>query len=287
MKILTGLKAIFVCLGLSSGFFWAMAAPALVDGIAFFVNGEPVTLMDVYIAQQKNKVSQEVAVDMLINEQLHFEEIKKRNIVANDLEIDEEISRIAKQNQSTPQKIRAYIESNGGNWGTYREEIKAKILKQKLYQAITHDNLRMVDERALLEYYNTHKGEFSIPQSVEVVKYYTKNSSDLEQLIRSKGTKVAKSLQKENEILQLAELNPQIIPNFAQGAIGSFTPIYPIGEEFVTFLIKAKNNPALLPFEQVKNLVIQRMMAQKEDYVIYEYFEKLRSNAKVNIIRLN
>lgn len=283
MKALIKLKAVFVCLGFSL----AMAAPALVDGIAFFVNGEPVTLMDVYITQQKNKVSQQVAVDMLINEQLHFEEIKKRNITANNLEIDEEINKIAKQNKSTPQKIRAYIEGNNGNWEAYREEVKAKILKQKLYQAITQDNLRTVDERALLEYYNSHRSEFSIPQSVEVVKYYTKNSGDLEQLIRSRGEKVAKSLKKENEVLQIAELNPQIIPAFSQGEIGSFTPIYPIGEDFVTFLIKAKNNPSILPFEDIKNLVAQRMIAQKEDYVIYEYFEKLRSNAKVNIIRLN
>lgn len=53
------------------------------------------------------------------------------------------------------------------------------------------------------------------------------------------------------------------------------------------FLIKAKNNPALLPYDNVRNVVLQKIMEQKEDYLIYEYFEKLRSNAKVNIVRLN
>ncbi len=53
------------------------------------------------------------------------------------------------------------------------------------------------------------------------------------------------------------------------------------------FVIKAKNNPALLPYENVRNVVMQKIMEQKEDYLIYEYFEKLRSNERADIVRLN
>lgn len=55
----------------------------------------------------------------------------------------------------------------------------------------------------------------------------------------------------------------------------------------MTFLIKGKHNPVLLPYESAKNIALQKIMQRKENYVIYEYFEKLRSNAKVNIVRLN
>ena len=55
------------------------SAPSLVNGIAFFVNGNPVTLLDVYKVQQRDKVEQNIAVDILINEKLHEEEIKKHN----------------------------------------------------------------------------------------------------------------------------------------------------------------------------------------------------------------
>ena len=72
-----------------------------------------------------------------------------------------------------------------------------------------------------------------------------------------------------------------------QGKVGTFTPIHPVGEDFITFLIEAKNNPSLAPFENVRDIILQKIMSQKEDYLIYEYFEKLRSDAKVNIIRLN
>ena len=265
----------------------AFCAPQLVDGIALFVNGKPVTLLEVYATQSKAKVSQQVAVDMLINEKLHLEEIEKRQLSANDLEIDDEIAQIAKAHKTTVDKVKDYTISNGGSWEVYREEIKKNLLKKKLYQSITRDSLRMVDERDLLDYYNNNKQEFSIPQSVDAVKFYSKNGKDIEALLASNGANKAASVKMENEILQVSALNPKIVPAFAQTQVGAFTPIFPIGEDFVTFKIKAKNNPTLMPYENVKNLIMQKMMTQKEDYVIYEHFEKLRSNAKVNIIRLN
>lgn len=102
------------------------ATPSLVSGIAFFVNGDPVTLVELYKTQQREKVSQDVAVDRLINERLHEEEIKKRKLSVNDLEIEDEIRRVAKQNKTTLEKVRKYVEGNGGNWNTYKEDIKKR-----------------------------------------------------------------------------------------------------------------------------------------------------------------
>lgn len=279
---------IFLCF-MVFGILWAsslFAAPSLVNGIAFFVNDSPVTLMEVYQVEQRDKVSQQIAVDMLINDRLHKEEIKKRNIVVNTIEIEDEIARIAKQKNATLEQVRNYIQGNGGNWEDYKESIKQNLQKRKLYQSITQEGLRMVDEKELENYYNTHKQEFSIPQSIEAVKYFSKDNKALEKTIQSNGKVIPNSVKKTNEVLQTIELHPQIVSAFTQGAIGRFTPIFPIEDEFVTFLIKAKNNPALLPYNNVRNVVLQKIMEQKEDYLIYEYFEKLRSNAKVNIVRL-
>ena len=277
-------KSVLIGILLSS---FAFGAPSMVNGIAFFVNGNPVTLLEVYKVQQRDKVNQNIAVDILINEKLHEEEIKKHKIVATELEINDEINRIARQHQATAAQVESYIRSNGGNWENYKEEIKKGILKKKLYQVIAQESLKMVDENELLNYYNANKEEFSIPQSIDVTKFFSKDGKALEALIQSNGKEVQKGVQSENEVLQTAALNPQIVAAFTQGKIGTFTPIYPIGDDFVVFLIKAKNNPAILPFENVRNVVLQKIMGQKEDYLIYEYFEKLRSNAKVNIIRLN
>ena len=283
------MKNIFLKIQILMLFSYAFAfgAPQLIDGIAFFVNGKPVTLFEVYAMQKKAKVEQSVAVDMLINERLHLEEIDKRQLSVNDLEIDDEIKQIAKTHKTTPEKVKQFTISNGGSWEAYREEIKINLLKKKLYKAITRDNLRMVDERDLLEYYNSNKREFAIPQSVDVEKFYSKNGKDIEKLLQSGGKSISASVKKENEVLQIPALNPKIVPAFVETNIGAFTPIFPIGEDFVTFKVKAKNNPTLMPYENVKNVILQKMMTKKEDYVIYEHFEKLRSNAKVNIIRLN
>lgn len=263
------------------------SAPSLVNGIAFFVNGNPVTLLDVYKVQQRDKVEQNIAVDILINEKLHEEEIKKHNIIVTELELSDELNSIAKQNKTTSTQLESYIRTNGGNWESYKDEIKKRILKRKLYQIISQESLKMVNEDELRNYYNAHKEEFSIPQSIDVKKFFSKEGAALETLVKSGGKTVPKGIGQENEVLQIAALNPQIVPAFVQGKVGTFTPIYPVGEDFITFLIEAKNNPSLAPFENVRDIILQKIMSQKEDYLIYEYFEKLRSDAKVNIIRLN
>ncbi|MCL9821479.1 peptidyl-prolyl cis-trans isomerase [Helicobacter sp. 14348-15] len=263
------------------------STPSLVNGIAFFVNGNPVTLLDVYKVQQRDKVEQNIAVDILINEKLHEEEIKKHNIIVTELELSDELNAIAKQNKTTSTQLESYIRTNGGNWESYKDEIKKRILKRKLYQIISQESLKMVNEDELRNYYNTHKEEFSIPQSIDVKKFFSKEGAALETLVKSGGKTIPKGIGQENEVLQIAALNPQIVPAFVQGKVGTFTPIYPVGEDFITFLIEAKNNPSLAPFENVRDIILQKIMSQKEDYLIYEYFEKLRSDAKVNIIRLN
>lgn len=265
----------------------SVAAPSLVNGIAFFVNGSPVTLMEVYKTQQREKISQEVAVDHLINERLHEEEINKRKLHVNDLEIEDEIQRLARQSGRTLEDAKRYVQSNGGSWDAYKETIKKDILKHKLYQSITQESLRLVDDKEVLEYYNSHRDDFSIPQSIDVVKFYSKDSAAIERLVQSGGRVVESNVGRENEVLQTAALNPQIAPSFTQGKIGGFTPIFPIGEDYVVFLIEGKHNPIVIPYENAKNIALQKIMQEKESYVIYEYFEKLRSNAKVNIVRLN
>ena len=150
------------------------SAPSLVNGIAFFVNGNPVTLLDVYKVQQRDKVEQNIAVDILINEKLHEEEIKKHNIIVTELELSDELNSIAKQNKTTSTQLESYIRTNGGNWESYKDEIKKRILKRKLYQIISQESLKMVNEDELRNYYNAHKEEFSIPQSIDVKKFFCK-----------------------------------------------------------------------------------------------------------------
>lgn len=283
MRVFKGLIFLFVMGFMSS----VIGAPSMVNGIAFFVNGSPVTLLEVYQMQQSQKVTQDVAVDRLINARLHKEEIKRRGIVVNELEIDDEITRIAKQNKATYAQVKSYVESNGGSFVQYKENIRQELLRKKLYQLIVQDGIRMADEKELQGYYEANKKDFLIPQSIDVVKFYSKDNKALERVISTKGKTMPKGVSTENEVLQTAALNPQIVLSFTQGKIGEFTPIFPVGDTFMTFLIKAKNNPSLLPYENVRNVVLQKIMQQKEDYLIYEYFEKLRSNAKVNIVRLN
>ena len=69
-------------------------------------------------------------MDILINEKLHEEEIKKHKIVATELEINDEINRIARQNQATAAQVESYIRSNGGNWKITKRKSKKGFSKR-------------------------------------------------------------------------------------------------------------------------------------------------------------
>lgn len=265
----------------------AFAAPSLVNGIALLVNDHPVTLLELYRLQQLAKVPQNVAVDRLIDERLHDEEVKKRQLGINDVELEEEMQKIALQNATTLAQMQALIQSSGSSWETYREDVKQSMLRRKLYQSIAQEGMKAIDEREVRAYYDENREDFFIPQSVDVVKFHSRDSVAIQRVVQSGGKLTLPNVGRENEVLQISMLNPQVILAFAQGKEGAFTPIFPIGREYVTFLIQKKYNPRLLPYENARNVVLQRIVQEKESNLISEYFEKLRANANIRIIRLN
>jgi hypothetical protein len=80
--------------------------------------------------------------------------------------------------------------------------------------------------------------------------------------------------------------DPRVVAALIDTAVGAETPVIQTQEGFVRFLVRAKSGESKLPFEQVKNAILQHLSSDRENTILKEYFEGLKSRATITIIRL-
>ena len=255
----------------------------VIAGVAIRVNGHAITLYEIASLQSHLKISKQAAIDMLINERLKDDEIERFKISIEDFKIDEEIALLAANaNLSKDEFLRKATHTM--SLQEYRPQIKKQLQTKELMQRILASNISISSEDELLTYYTRHKKEFLIPSQVRVVRYFSQTDNALQKAIQSPKQNI-KGVQKVNETIALSSLNPQIAQVFIHTPNNEFTPVLTTGGNgFVSFLVKERLGETPINFEEAKPLINQKIMAQKEQSIIAEHFNKIRSSA--NIVNL-
>lgn len=152
-------------------------------------------------------------------------------------------------------------------------------------QRILASNVNISSEEELLSYYTRNKKEFMVPSSVRVVRYLAQSDDELQKAIAAPNKNI-KGVQKFNETITLSSLSPQIAQVFLSTPNNEFTPVLATGGNgFVCFLIKERLGESLLDFEEAKPIINQKIMAHKEQSIIAEHFNKIRSSANIVTLR--
>ncbi|HOW52887.1 MAG TPA: peptidylprolyl isomerase [bacterium] len=142
------------------------AAEQVLNTVAITVNDDFVTLYDVkkeiapgapdavsaqQIADRKKEVMEKLIADLLVRQ-----EIKKRNIIVGDAELDRAIENVASQNRITIDKLKEEIAQQGLSWEKYRNEVLRKQLEMlSLKRDIAVATLD-IDETNLRDLYKRH-----------------------------------------------------------------------------------------------------------------------------------
>ena len=257
---------------------------AISDGVAITVNNEPITLFEIAKNSSTNSVSKAQAADSLINDLLFHQELKKNNISVDMLEIQERIELIAKNQNLTSASLKEKIKSQNQNYDDFVTQIKDQMMREKFIQKIVRQNIKIANEEDLKLYYENNPTKFQSAQSFEVTQYSSKNRQNLNTAVGSVLSKV-ENVEKTNFSLQSSEINPQLLGLLNETQDGTFTPIFNAGEKYVSFLVTKKINVATMEFEKSKDKIFEIVMKQREDAFLKEYFNKIRLNAKIQIIR--
>lgn len=272
---------VFVC-----AMFAAHLYGEIVAGVAIRVNGHAITLYEISSLMSQLHISRQAAIDLLVNERLKDDEIERFKISVDEFKIDEEIALLAANaNLSKEAFLAKAMRENHLTLQEYRAEVKKQLQTRELMQKIIASNIGITSEDELLSYYTKHKKEFLIPSHVRVVRYIADDEATLQKAM-SAPKKAFKGVQKFDENIALSSLTPQIAQVFIYTPNNEFTPVLTTGGNgFVSFFIKERLGEQVLDFEEAKPLVHQRIMAQKEQSIISEHFNKIRSSANIITLR--
>lgn len=268
------------------GLFASLSFAQIVDGVAVTVNNLPITLFDVVKTAQLQKTTNEKALDELILAKLQEWALDRKKITVSDYEVNKQIEKIAQSNNITVSQLKEALRARYVSFDSYKADIKKNLERQKLYEQIAQENLTPLDDKSLQLYFEAHKKDFAEPLRLEVTQYAAKNPKALEALQSSPLSAPMNEIQKQDVTIDTASLDPTLVNMFKMSKAGSFTPIMPVKNEYVTFYVKDVLEWKTPTFAEARNKVFDAMMMQQQDEAIKEYFEKLKSSAQIRIIRL-
>ncbi|WP_456485347.1 peptidylprolyl isomerase [Hydrogenimonas sp.] len=260
------------------------ATAGLVDAISIVVDDQPITLYEIYKAQKQRGLTKQQAVEALIKERLKDEELKRLGIHIDDFDVNQEIERIAQKNGMDSLKMRSILAERGTDWDAYKQQVKDRLLQERLYEQILSTKIQPPSDKTLKEYYRLHINEFSIPEAIRVIQYSAPTKEALERVMENPMAEVP-GVTRQPQRLEAQRLNPQLFMMLTRTPKGSFTQILPVGGQFVTFFVQEFENPKPIPFEKVKQQVYAKWMEQKRKEAIESHFEKLRAAANVRVLR--
>ncbi|TLD97313.1 peptidyl-prolyl cis-trans isomerase [Helicobacter jaachi] len=257
----------------------------IIAGVAIRVNGHAITLHEIAALQDKMHISKDAAIDLLINERLKDDEIERFKISIEELKIDEEIALLAANANLSKDEFLRKVTRNGLSLQEYRTQIKKQLQTKELMQRILASNISISSEDEMLSYYTKHKKEFLMPSSVRVVRYMAQSDESLQKAIAAPKQNI-QGVEKISETIALSSLTPQIAQIFIHTPNNEFTPVLTTGGNgFVSFFIKERLGEKAISFEEAKPLINQKIMAHKEQSIITEHFNKIRSSANIVTLR--
>lgn len=266
-----------------STFLWS----APIGGVAVLVKNTPITLYEVQQEMKQSNTDAKQSADTLIRKKLEQLEAAEKKITVSSTEINEELTRMAAQNNlSMEQFLNAMQSVRGLSEKDLKAKVEESIKGQKLYSAIAFSKMGQptADEEA--EYYQLHLDEFSRPESFDVTTYFAASQEAL-------GAKIAdpmrhiEMIQSKDETIPYEKINPQLAQILNKTAVGNFSPILPNGKNgFMSFYIREKNNVITDNLESMRPQIANAIIGEKRNQVLNDYFTRLRLSADIKIMRL-
>ncbi|MDX1295649.1 MAG: peptidylprolyl isomerase [Sulfurimonadaceae bacterium] len=258
----------------------------VIGGVAVLVENEPITIYEVSKAMRDSGKSADETVKVLVRQKLESIEAEKRGINVSSMDVTAEVRRIARQNNMTVIEFYEAVQKQQGKTeSVLKEQIRTSLINQKLYNAIAFSQMEQPTAEEEEEYYRTHIDQFSKPESFTVLTYRSSVKDRLQAKVNNPML-YAPDVKSDREILNYDAIDPRLAQLLETTPNNTFTPVLPDREGFVSFYIQEKNNAEAVPLDEVREEIKNRLMGEKRQQVLNDYFSRLQLTADVRIIRL-
>lgn len=256
----------------------------IVGGVAMLVNGDPITIYELKSFASKNGISMDDAVSSLVQQKLELQEAKKLGITASSLEIDNEMLKLAEHNKLSLEEFKRELRREGKSESELREQIRKKIIRDKLYQTILSSSLEKPTEEDLKRFYELHSKDLNTPTKVDVIQYVSMDKERLKTKLRTPAFPI-EGVSAGKTTVPLNAVPPQLAEILLKTKVGRHTPILNIGQgRYVAFKI-LKKHQRHIPYESIKSKLFGAYMNERQQAKLVEFFEKKKAEANIKVIR--
>ena len=249
----------------------------VVDKIVATVNNIPITSYEVKKVSENLNISHDKALQILLDQKLIQSEIKRRGIEVDDFEIENALEKVAKQNGLSLFEFKNILMQKG-QYKQFRNKIKDDLLKEKLFDEIVQTKLKITPEE-IKNYYENHKDEFKVFKNIQVTKYRANNKQILNKV--KKNPLANANVKTETAVYDYNELPLGLLFLFKQTKVGDFTPVINDGLNYSMYYIARKDGNNYIPFDKVKNVIANKLAAEKREIILKDYFNKLKNKAYI------
>jgi parvulin-like peptidyl-prolyl isomerase len=275
---------ILVTLGMPLLFAPSTLSAATLDGVALVINKEPITLFDVYKYSQRFNISKKEALDILVRQKLEDSEIKKQDINVDSFEVDQYIEKLAINNQMNQYDFLNMLRSKNIDITDYKEEIRKKLQRDKLYEKIVRDKMKQLSDGELQAYYNENQNEFSQAGAFDVTIYTSANQQSLAAL-QQNPMSAMNDVTLKDVSFEATKMDQNLAALLNKTGTGKFSSVIKTDQNYVMFFVKNKHDLKTVSFADAKNYIYSKVAEGKEKKAIEEYFEKLKSSANIQVVR--
>ena len=269
---------------LSATLLFSPASAGTVDGVSVIINKEPITLYDVFKYSQRFNISKKESFDILVRQKLEDSEIKKLGITVDNFEIDQYIENLAISNNMNQYDFLNMIRSKNIEISEYKEDLKKKLQRDKLYKKIVSTKMQQMSDGELQAYYNDNLNEFSQASAFDVTIYTSANQQSLA-AIQSNPMSAVSDVQLQEGRMEASKTDPKLLALLNKTPQGKFSSINKSDSNYVMFFVKEKHNLQSVSFADAKNYIYNKLGEGKEQKAIEEYFEKLKASANIQVLR--
>jgi hypothetical protein len=251
----------------------------VLDRVVARVNNIPITSYEIDKLSTKMNIPKSQALNMLIDQKLIKSEIQKRGIEVDDFDIENAMEKIAQRNGLSLFEFKNILMQRG-QYKQFVKGLKEELQKQKLFNQIVQTKLKISD-KDIKNYYETHKKEFTTFKTIQVTKYTANTPEALKKL--QQNPLMNFNIEKETKVYSSDELPTNLMFLFSNTKTGSFTPIINDGLGYSTYYIARKDGSVLIPYDKVKNIIANKLIAQKREMILKDYFSKLKNRADIKV----
>ena len=131
-----------------------------------------------------------------------------------------------------------------------------------------------------------HRDKFSAaPIQMSLVAYAALSAENLKKAMENPMQPV-EGVQKKSILAASNEMSPELLELINATSAGSFTKPVQTGKGFVSYFVKSKGSQGQGGFQSIKQQVNMMWMQEQRAQAGQDFFNKLKSNANIRVIRL-